>query len=114
MARPGCCLLAAEADRERMDLGAEAGGRAQGAKLKGNLLLVCWLTCSLSRGSASAPSGPMVATEGHAARGDGDSHLGIGDGDTRCFPRTSARSGVIQEMVSQSERSIGDRWSGAA
>ena len=48
VARPGCCLLAAEADRERMDLGAEAGGRAQGAKLKGNLLLVCWLTCSLS------------------------------------------------------------------
>ena len=48
VARPSCCLLAAEADRERMDRGAEAGGRPQGAKLKGNLLLVCWLTCSLS------------------------------------------------------------------
>ena len=48
MARPGSCLLAAEADRERMDLGAEAGGRAQGAKLNGNFLVVCWLTCSLS------------------------------------------------------------------
>ena len=51
MARPPCCLLAelaAEADRERMDLGAEAGGRAQGAKLKGNFLLLCCLPCSLS------------------------------------------------------------------
>ena len=68
MARPPCCLLAelaAEADRERMDLGAEAGARAQGAKLKGNFLLLCWLTCSLSPVSASAPSGPMIATEGH-------------------------------------------------
>ena len=48
---PGCLLavLAAEADRERMDLGAAAGGRVQGAKLKGNFLLLCiWLTCSLS------------------------------------------------------------------
>ena len=65
---PGCLLaeLAAEADRERMDLGAAAGGRALGAKLKGNfLLLCCWLTCSLSPVSASAPSGPMIATEGH-------------------------------------------------
>ena len=99
VARPPCCLLAelaAEADRERMDLGAEAGARVQGAKLKGNFLLLCCLPCSLSPVSASAPSGPMIATEGHGARGDGDSHLGIGDGDTRCFPRTSARSGVIQ------------------
>ena len=69
MARPPGCLLvvlAAEADRERMDLGAETGGRELGAKLKGNFLLLCiWLTCSLSPVSASAPSGPMVATEGH-------------------------------------------------
>ena len=51
MARPPCCLLAelaAEADRERMDLGAEAGGRAQGAKLKGNFLTLC---CSASKTS---------------------------------------------------------------
>ena len=68
MARPPCCLLAelaAEADRERMDLGAETGARAQGAKLKGNFLLLCCVTCSLSPVSASAPSGPMMATEGH-------------------------------------------------
>ena len=37
VARPGSCLLAAEADRERMDLGAAAGGEAERQPLDGLL-----------------------------------------------------------------------------